>query len=203
MHFAASLIWAVIGALIVHFPLVFADLNQSGDLVTYGQPIYCKKEVYGSPNIEDCKAAMYWIPYFEQHRGHQVNEGTAFRTFAEPQFLQPPFSGVKNGWAPRAIIQMPKIWRKKYAFISSSSTLLVARLLITVHLHRILYHSHGFPTNTQACNYTNLSSPCSKLDGPTWRKMSRSLYPACSRKKVVHLKAVTRRLLVSLGSVAG
>lgn len=30
-----------------------------------------------------------------------------------------------------------------------------------------------------------------------------SLYPACSRKKVVHLKAVTRRLLVSLGSLAG
>lgn len=96
--------------MIMRIPLVLADANQTAGLDAPRRPI-CDETIYGKPNVEDCQTAMSWIPYFEQPRGRQQNEATAFRTFAEPQFLKPPFSPVRNEWAPRAIVQLPKIWK--------------------------------------------------------------------------------------------
>ena len=33
------------------------------------------------------------------------------RLFAEPQYMQPPFSGVYNVYRPNAIVLLPKIWK--------------------------------------------------------------------------------------------
>lgn len=96
--------------MIVYSPLVTAEGDQTGGLGIPPPPT-CDKNVYGTPNIEDCKTAMLWIPYLEQPRGRRQNEATVFRTFAEPQFLKPPFTLVRNEWAPRAIVQLPKIWK--------------------------------------------------------------------------------------------
>lgn len=105
-----SMLWTLIGLMIMRIPLVLADANQTAGLDAPRRPI-CDETIYGKPNVEDCQTAMSWIPYFEQPRGRQQNEATAFRSFAEPQFLKPPFSPVRNEWAPRAIVQLPKIWK--------------------------------------------------------------------------------------------
>lgn len=66
--------------------------------------------MYGTPNIQDCYEAMFWIPYINTP-GRDSPEAKAFRIFAEPQFQTLPFSAVKNQYAPNAIVQLPKIWK--------------------------------------------------------------------------------------------
>lgn len=109
-YISTSIVWTFIFFTTVNISLVIAEGNQTADLGAPPPPI-CDKAQYGTPNIEDCKTAMSWIPYFDQPAGRHQNEATAFRTFAEPQFLKPPFSPVRNEWAPRAIVQLPKIWK--------------------------------------------------------------------------------------------
>ena len=67
-------------------------------------PPHCDKDYYGSPKIEDCKQAIFWIP-------KSGPNAVANHVFAEPQLLNPPFKAVKNPNAPRAIIQLPKIFK--------------------------------------------------------------------------------------------
>lgn len=65
---APSISWLLIGTLILHSPLVFADVNQTENLGDSGPPVYCEEELFGTPNIDDCKSAMQWIPFYEQVR---------------------------------------------------------------------------------------------------------------------------------------
>ena len=70
----------------------------------------CSKDLYGTPNIQDCYEAMFWIPYINPP-GRYSPDAQAFRIFAEPQFQSPPFGAVQNPYAPKAIVQLPKIWK--------------------------------------------------------------------------------------------
>ena len=72
--------------------------------------ILCDKDLYGTPNMQDCYEAMFWIPYINPP-ARDSPEAKAFRIFAEPQFQSPPFGAVKNPYAPNAIVQLPKIWK--------------------------------------------------------------------------------------------
>ena len=78
----------------------------------------CDKELFGTPNPADCVEAIRWIPYF----GLPIerNPATAIRTFVEPQFLDPPFSPVKNDFrlGKYALVQLPKIWSHSMHFDS-------------------------------------------------------------------------------------
>lgn len=107
----ATAISALIALTMIQSPLVNAQEDQTEGELGAGPTPLCDKNVYGTPNIEDCKTAMTWIPYIDLPRGFKRNEATAFRTFAEPHFMTPPFSLVKNEWAPKAIQQLPKIWK--------------------------------------------------------------------------------------------
>ena len=67
-------------------------------------PPYCDKDFYGSPKIEDCNQAIFWIP----KTGPNAD---SVHIFAEPQLLIPPFRALQNPYAPKAIIQLPKIFK--------------------------------------------------------------------------------------------
>ncbi|CAD6587387.1 MAG: hypothetical protein ASARMPRED_003080 [Alectoria sarmentosa] len=69
----------------------------------------CDKNLFGAPKLEDCYQAMFWIPYINQP-AKDSPDAKASRMFAEPQFLNPSFNAVKNPYAPKAIVQLPKIW---------------------------------------------------------------------------------------------
>lgn len=73
-------------------------------------PPLCDKDLFGSPNIKDCYEAMFWIPYINAPV-KDTPDAKALRIFAEPQFLDPPFKAVKNPFAPKAIVQLPKVWK--------------------------------------------------------------------------------------------
>ena len=73
-------------------------------------PLLCDKNLFGAPKLEDCYQAMFWIPYINQP-AKDSPDAKASRMFAEPQFLNPPFNVVKNHYAPKAIVQLPKIWK--------------------------------------------------------------------------------------------
>lgn len=104
-----SMAWALLCFLLPHSPLVSAD---DRNLTDHKPPVYCKIDLFGTPNIDDCKAAMGQIPYFAQPKGRRdINDATTFRQFAEPQYLKPPFKAVMNPFAPLAIEQLPKIWK--------------------------------------------------------------------------------------------
>lgn len=70
----------------------------------------CDKTLFGVPKLEDCYQAMFWIPYINPP-GKDSRDAQAFRVFAEPQYLVPPFKAVKNPESPKAIVQLPKIWK--------------------------------------------------------------------------------------------
>lgn len=72
--------------------------------------LLCDKDSYGTPSAEDCYQAMFWVPYINQPARDSA-DAKAPRLFAEPQYLNPPFSAVKNAYAPKAIVQLPKIWK--------------------------------------------------------------------------------------------
>ena len=73
-------------------------------------PPLCDKDLFGTPRVEDCYEAMFWIPYINKP-AKDTPDAKALRIFAEPQFLDPPFKAVKNPYAPKAIVQLPKIWK--------------------------------------------------------------------------------------------
>ena len=72
--------------------------------------LLCDKDSFGTPSAEDCYQAMFWVPYINQPARDSA-DAKAPRLFAEPQYLNPPFSAVKNAYAPKAIVQLPKIWK--------------------------------------------------------------------------------------------
>lgn len=53
---------------------------------------------------------MFWNPYINKP-AKDTPDATVFRIFAEPQLLEPPFKAAKNPYAPKAIVQLPKIWK--------------------------------------------------------------------------------------------
>ena len=67
------------------------------------QPPRCDKDFYGSPKIEDCNQAFFWIPKGPNAATNQI--------FAEPQLMDPPFKALENVHAPKGIIQLPKIFK--------------------------------------------------------------------------------------------
>ena len=72
--------------------------------------LLCDKDRFGTPSAEDCYQAMFWVPYINQPARDSA-DAKAPRLFAEPQYLNPPFHAVKNAYAPKAIVQLPKIWK--------------------------------------------------------------------------------------------
>ena len=73
-------------------------------------PPLCDKGLFVTPKIQDCYQAMFWIPYINRP-AKDTPDASALRIFAEPQYLNPPFKAVKNPYAPKAIVQLPKIWK--------------------------------------------------------------------------------------------
>lgn len=62
------------------------------------------------PKLEDCYEAMFRIPY-SNAPAKDTPDAKALRVFAKPQYLSPPFKAVKNPYALKAIVQLPKCWK--------------------------------------------------------------------------------------------
>ena len=77
----------------------------------------CNSDVYGTPSKWDCYVALDQIPYAFPPRPNPLSQQP--RIFAEPQYMNPPFSQVDNIYRPSAIVQLPKI----YTFSTSSNPL--------------------------------------------------------------------------------
>ena len=82
--------------------------------------LVCSEEIYGNPKIEDCERVLLEIPFARQSFSSRQSQYQ--HVFAEPQFLEPPFAQVINMYRPRAIIQLPKVWK------SSKSLSLITNL---------------------------------------------------------------------------
>ena len=95
--------------------------------------LLCDKDIFGTPSAEDCYQAMFWIPYMNPPARDSA-DAKAPRLFAEPQYLNPPFSAVKNAYAPKAIVQLPKIW--KYGMLIRLCSILIGVLII--HLRYLI-----------------------------------------------------------------
>ena len=63
-----SIVWALICLLTFHSPLVTA----------YTYDLYCNKELYGTPNVDDCKEATEWIPVC--YISYTITLGTCLKT---------------------------------------------------------------------------------------------------------------------------
>lgn len=68
----------------------------------------CSVKDYGLPNHEDCIMAFRQMPYAHDP---SVYDARGYRLYSEPQLLLHPFHSVVNRYRPRAIVQLPKIWR--------------------------------------------------------------------------------------------
>ena len=95
--------WAFLCLFIVYKTLAIPNPLQVG-------PPLCDKDLFGRPKLEDCYQAMFWIPFINPP-GNDSPDARAIRIFAEPQYLDPPFKAVKNPLSPKAIVQLPKIWK--------------------------------------------------------------------------------------------
>lgn len=71
--------------------------------------LLCNGAIYGNPVVEDCIQALSWIPFAEAP--HSLPGASALRIFAEPQQMSVPFAALPNNRRPRAIVQLPKIWK--------------------------------------------------------------------------------------------
>ena len=89
--------WTLLICFLIHSVIATPNPLQVG-------PTWCDKGLFGVPKVEDCNQAFLWMPKKNPNADAQ-------RVFAEPQFLNPPFNSVKNPNAPRAIIQLPKIFK--------------------------------------------------------------------------------------------
>ena len=72
------------------------------------QPV-CNARIYGIPNYRECLNAWHFMPYAQQPSAE--HEAKSPELFSEPQYLQPPFTAVRNRYRPKPIVQLPKIWR--------------------------------------------------------------------------------------------
>lgn len=72
------------------------------------QPV-CWVNPYGIPVYSDCFKALLAMPFAQESEGSHSSE--PYELFSEPQYLLPPFKRVYNAHIPRAINQLPKIWR--------------------------------------------------------------------------------------------
>lgn len=89
--------------------LIFSQLYFFSLYIPVAHSVSCSGVVYGTPKAEDCQQALLEIPFArEAPRRSQVLYP---HIFAEPQFQEPPFREVINGYRPNSIIQLPKIWK--------------------------------------------------------------------------------------------
>lgn len=77
---------------------------------------FCNGAIYGTPVAQDCLEALNWIPYARAAPSYPLAQQP--HVFSEPQFLQPPFTGLDNPYRPSAIIQLPKIYKHSEYFRS-------------------------------------------------------------------------------------
>ena len=69
----------------------------------------CSEGIYGRVNARDCFKAINAMPFAQYP---VTNTGSSLpRLFSEPQFQIPKFEFVKNDFRPRAIVQLPKVWK--------------------------------------------------------------------------------------------
>lgn len=72
----------------------------------------CNEAIYGVPNVQDCLQALDWIPYARFSPPSQYYfRSQQLQLFSEQQYSLPPFTTVRNTYAPNAIVQLPKIWK--------------------------------------------------------------------------------------------
>lgn len=70
----------------------------------------CDEDLFGTPKAEDCYQSMLWISYINRSPKDSAHAKT-LRGFAELQYLSPRFRPVKNPYASKANVQLPKIWK--------------------------------------------------------------------------------------------
>ena len=86
------------------------------------QPV-CLVNPYGVPVYSDCFKALLAMPFAQESEGsHNIEH---FEVFSEPQYLLPRFKRVYNAYKPRAINQLPKIWRYSMLIPVSHQTLYI------------------------------------------------------------------------------
>lgn len=89
---------------------VLALLSFVGDAIA--ATTQCNGALYGVPKVQDCLQALDWMPYarFSPPSQHYFRS-QQLQLFSEPQYSVPPFSSMRNTYAPNAIVQLPKIWK--------------------------------------------------------------------------------------------
>ena len=113
----------------------------------------CDKDLYGSPKIEDCNEAIFWIPKNNPN-------ANSMHIFAEPQLLNPPFKAVENIFAPKAIIQLPKIFKYGESNnISSIQSIISVLALATLTFECILSGSCSIAIVVQPYGYDERLKP--------------------------------------------
>ena len=75
---------------------------------------YCDSSVYGTIVERDCKFALHTLSFMSDPWNPKFQKP---QIFAEPQFMDPPFRGLKNRDPPNPIVQLPKVW--KYSMTST------------------------------------------------------------------------------------
>ena len=86
--------WTLLSYLLIQFAIATPNPLQAG-------PLQCDKAFYGSPKIEDCNQAIFWIP-------KRNPNADSSHIFAEPQLLNPPFNAVKNPMLRRLLYSYQK-----------------------------------------------------------------------------------------------
>ena len=93
------------------------------------ESLTCSIGLYGTPAISDTANLLLALPYAKGDPQGQIDAG---RIFAEPAFLNPRFSQLKNS-SPNRMVQLPLLWRfSGCPIILSLSTLLVRRTRVTL-----------------------------------------------------------------------
>ena len=75
---------------------------------TMGISMVCSWDLYGRPSVSDSAAIAKALPFTKDDPDRQIN---VRRVFAEPAFLKPKFSALKNRWPYNKMVQLPLIWR--------------------------------------------------------------------------------------------
>lgn len=68
----------------------------------------CDFLMYGRPKMDDCASTFLAMP--DSGVSQVTQRLDTVRRFIEPQFLEPPFSAVKNDMGA-SMEQLPKFWR--------------------------------------------------------------------------------------------
>ena len=88
--------------------LLFGALSQL--IVAVSSQNTCGDRVFGRTNLIDCASLLLDLPDAPQSHD-PTPKLLAHRWFAEPQFLDPPFSPLLNQFE-MTIEQIPKFWRQ-------------------------------------------------------------------------------------------